>query len=47
MLTNLIFAADEPSMMAEFGGLAMSGLTLLGSLFLFVVGLAGPRGNAV
>jgi len=34
-----IFANGEPSMMAEFGGLAMSGLTLLGSLFLFIVGL--------
>ncbi len=36
----LIFAESDPTMMAEFGGLAMSGLNLLGSLFLFLVGLA-------
>jgi len=39
MSNHVIFAKDGPSMMAEFGGLAMSGLTLLGSLFLFVIGL--------
>jgi len=36
----LIFADTDPSAMVEFGGLAMSGLSLLGSLFLFIVGLA-------
>jgi len=36
----LIFAETDPSTMIEFGGLAMSGLSLLGSLFLFIVGLA-------
>ena len=40
MPTQLIIAQSEPSMVAEFGGLAVSGLTLLGSLFLFVVGVA-------
>jgi glutamate synthase domain-containing protein 2 len=40
MPTYLIFAEGDPTMMAEFGGLAMSGLNLLGSLFLFLVGLA-------
>lgn len=40
MAIHLIFVDSEPSMMMEFGGLAMSGLTLLGSLFLFIVGLA-------
>jgi len=39
MLTQLIIAQSEPSMAAEIGGLALSGLSLLGSLFLFVVGL--------
>jgi len=37
---HLIFAETDSSKMVEFGGLAMSGLSLLGSLFLFIVGLA-------
>ena len=37
---HLIFTETDPSKMVEFGGLAMSGLSLLGSLFLFIVGLA-------
>ena len=43
MSTYMIIAQSEPSMMegvAELGGLALSGLSLLGSLFLFVVGMA-------
>lgn len=40
MPNTLIFAEGDPTMMAQFGGLAMSGLNLLGSLFLFLVGLA-------
>ena len=39
MLINLIFADSDPSVILEVGGLAMSGLNLLGSLFLFVAGL--------
>ena len=40
MTIRLIFADTDPSMMQEFGGLAMSGLSLLGSLFVFVMGLS-------
>ena len=40
MPIRLIFADSQPTMMQEFGGLAMSGLSLLGSLFVLVVGLA-------
>ena len=40
MPIQLIFAEYEPSMMTEFGGFAMSGLSLLGSFFIFLVGLA-------
>ena len=40
MPIRLIFIGSEPSMMQEFGGVAMSGLSLLGSLFVFLVGLA-------
>ena len=39
MLIRLIFADSQPTMMQDFGGLAMSGLSLLGSLFVLVVGL--------
>ena len=39
MPIRLIFAGSEPSMMQDFGGVAMSGLSLLGSLFMFVIGL--------
>jgi len=39
MPTRLIIAQSEPSMVTEIGGLALSGLSLLGSLFLFVVGM--------
>lgn len=34
-----VMVDGQPTMMAEFGGLAMSGLNLMGSLFLFLVGL--------
>jgi len=40
MPIQLIFADSDSSMMMEFGGFAMSGLSLLGSLFIFLVGLA-------
>jgi len=40
MSIRLIFANGEPSMMAEFGNVAISGLNLLGSLFLILVGIA-------
>ena len=35
----LIFADSQPTIMQDFGGLAMSGLSLLGSLFVLAVGL--------
>ncbi len=41
MSIQLIFADSDSSMMMEFGGFAMSGLSLLGSLFIFLVGLVG------
>lgn len=37
-MINHIIAVTEPSSAAQFGGVAMSGLNLLGSLFLFLIG---------
>ena len=39
MPIRLIFADSQPTIMQDFGGLAMSGLSLLGSLFVLAVGL--------